>query len=471
MVGAGPAGLTAALLLAERGHEVTVFERGSQLGGLWASTLDATGRFRGDNSCKVYQSSYITAPALFARIGTTWEEHFVGRHDLTTDWLHPFVAASSWRDLRILTVAWARWRLGGGAFHRVSVEAFLRTNRISGPCTAWMRATALGGIAGTLRMTMWEFFHRIGSNIIEILRGDEGPLFWNARPQNTAGGFVERWCTRLDELGVRTRLDTTVEALTPGEGRSVRIHTRRGRAHSADAVFLALPPRALHALLSASPAPLRDGFGRFDEVAGRLEESLYEHLGISWFFDRPLPSDLPLGGHNVLEGWHPILVQHDQYAERLPPPAVSVVVGSVAIDTDFVHPRLGTRASDHSPDELARILWEDERRADPSLPEPIAVEISGLSNATQIVTHGPLPISVDTHDVFLATNLHGLAPYFTASLESAIQAGAIAAFTYDSGVEELPMGEMSTTPWQRDSKRRLATQRVPLSEAACVESS
>jgi hypothetical protein len=181
---------------------------------------------------------------------------------------------------------------------------------------------------------------------------------------------------------------------------------------------------------------------------GYLAESTYEHLGITWFFDRPLPRELPLGGYNVRSGWHPILVPHGQYAPWLRPPAVDVVVGSVAVDTSFRHPRTGRRASDHSWEEVARLLWEDECLADPALPLPIDVEIMGLSSATQIVRRGPLPPAMKGRDVFLATNLHGRAPYFTASLEAAIQAGSLAAARFHRGVEPLPMRPRAgTLPW------------------------
>jgi hypothetical protein len=450
IIGGGPAGMTAALLLARAGHRVTILEREEQLGGLWASRLDDEGFFRGDNSCKVYQPGYHTAPELFSLIGTDWREHFTQRHDLTGDWLRPFIADSSWRDLALLTTGWLQYRAGLGRFHELSVEAFLESRGLSEACRAWMRATALGGIAGTLRMTMWEFFHRIGSNVAEILRGADGPLFWNARPPNTSGGFVALWREALQRSGVVVRAGVSVTTLAPGDApRSVRLVCADGSEFTSDAVFLAIPPPALASLLAASPVPIAEGFGcSRSALAALLAESVYEHVGISWFFDRPLVNDLPLGGHNVRRGWHPILVQHDQYGEALRPPAVSVVVGSVAVDTDFRHHRLGTLAREHAPADLAAILWDDERRVDPSLPEPIDVELVGSSAATQIVGRGPLPLAMADHNVFLATNLHGLAPYFTASLESAIQAGAIAAAAFDPGVERLGLAERVRLPWR-----------------------
>ena len=451
VVGGGPAGMTTALLLARRGHRVTLFEGGPQLGGLWSSQLDADGWFRSDNSCKVFQPTYTTAPALLAMIGTDWKAHFMPRHDLTSDWIKPFIRDSSWRDLGKLLWAFARARGGLGHWHTVSVAEFMAAEGLTEGCQAWLRATALGGIAGTLRMTMWEFFHRIGSNLGEIFKGAEGLLFWNAQPPNTADGFVPIWESALRSLGVAVRTGVPVVGLVPhAAGRGSTVHTADGGSHGADAVFLALPPPAVAAVLDGSPDAVTEGFGLSRAtLEDHLRESVYSHVGISWFFDRPLPRDLPLGGHNVRRGWHPILVQHSQYAGQLREPACSVVVGSVAVDTAFRHHRLGTLASEHSDEELAALLWEDERRVDPSLPEPIDVVICGASHATQIIDRGPLPLALDGMDIFLASNLHGQAPYFTASLEAAIQAGALAAQHYDPTVESLPMGPRKALPWER----------------------
>ncbi len=462
IVGGGPAGMTAALLLARAGHRVTIYERSPQLGGLWASQLDAEGHFQGDNSCKVYQSTYHSAPALFELIGTRWQDHFTARHDLSRDWLQPFVASCTWRDRAVIVAAYLRYRLGGGNYHQISVAEFLAERGISEGCQAWMRATALGGIAGTLRMTMWEFFHRIGTNVAGILRDSTDPLYWNTRPPNSPHGFVTTWAAALSAAGVQVRTGLGIARLGARAGsRGVELTMEGGEQHEADALFLAIPPPALSAVLQQSDAPIAGGFGLAGaELEAFLGESVYEHVGVSWFFDRPLPRDLPLGGHNVRRGWHPILVQHDQYREQLRPPAVGVVVGSIALDTDFRHHRLGTLASEHPVEELARIVWEDERLSDPTLPEPIEIVLSGLSSATQIVQRGPLPIAMRDVNVFLATNMHGQAPYFTASLESAIQAGAIAAVAFDPGVERLPTGAPpGRLPWPDRSEG-----------AACVES-
>jgi hypothetical protein len=434
IVGGGPAGMTTALLLARTGHHVTIFERSRELGGLWACELDDHGHYRGENSCKVYQPSYRTAPALFAAIGERWEDHFVARHDLVRDWLWPFLGDASALDLAKLGASFVR-HLGGGNRNE-SVADYLESHAISERCRAWMRATALGGVTGTMRMTMGELFRRLESNVGSIVSGDGGALYWNARPPNARDGFLRAWTRALERSGVTIETGVDIERIEVESGR-IRLRAR-GLDHHADAAHLAIPPPALARLLGASPTSVAESFGHdrdaLDEV---LRDSQYAHLGIAWFFDRPLPRDLPLGGHRVRCGWHPILVQHSQYRAHLRPPAVTVVVGSVSLDTELRHDRLGTRARDHAHDELARILWDDERRTDPSLPEPIDVTTAGVSSATQIVGHGPLPLRARGHEIYLATSLNGHAAYFTASLEAAIQAGESAARAQDPTVRPL----------------------------------
>ena len=435
VVGGGPSGMTAALLLGRAGHRVVIFEGGEELGGLWAAHLDSDGTFLGENSCKVYQSTYRTAPALFRMLGTEWAAHFTARHDLRSHWLAPFLAGCSRRDLAKLGAAFFRHRLGSRSYRDVSVAEFLASNRLSDGCRAWMRATALGGVTGTLQMTMWELFHRLGSNLNCLFPWGSGVLHWNAHPPNSPRGFVTAWRRALDGARVEVRTGTAVAGLSG----TVDVEAAGGGTENFDAVFLAVPPRAMARVLAGSPG-IAGSFGPpLDAVQTVLGESLYEHYGLTWTFDRDFPKDLPLGGNNVRRGWHPILVQYSQYRRYLRPPAVTSVIASVSLDTDFLHPRLGTRARDHAPEELARILWEDERLVDPTLPEPISTHLYGLSDATQIVRHGPLRIKSSRAEVYIATNLNGQAPYFTASLESAVQGGNEAAMAFDPGVERLPM--------------------------------
>ncbi len=441
--------MTAALLLARAGRQVVLYEASGQLGGLWSSQLDAEGFFRSDNSCKVFQPTYTSTPALFELLGLDWHDHFTQRHDLTPDWLRPFVADCSWRDLAILAGGYVQHRLGLGQAHLESVAAFMARHRMSDACQAWMRATALGGIAGTLRMTMWELYHRIGCNLGELLRSAEGPLFWNSRPPNAPGGFMTLWRQALEEHGVAIRTGARVDSLVlHGAGGQPELQLSGGQTRSHAAVLLAVPPPALARLVAGSDEQVSRALGMTRAALRQyLARSVYAHVGVSWFFDRPLPNDLPLGGHNVRRGWHPILVQHDQYQGQLRPPARTVVVGSVAVDTEFRHHRLGTLAREYDLDGLAAIVWDDERRVDPTLPDPIEVVVTGPSSATQIVDQGPLPAQLAGAPVFLATNLHGQSPYFTASLEAAIQAGSIAARHADPAVRGLPMPPPTQLPW------------------------
>ncbi len=439
VVGGGPSGMTAALLLARAGHRVRIVEAAPELGGLWATRLDANGCYQGENSCKVYQSSYHSAPRLFALIGTRWQDHFVPRHDLKSEWLDPLLADSSPADLVKMAWTFALYLSGMQSFKKVSVEEWLARNRLSESCQAWVRATALGAVTGTLQMTVWELLYRFRRNLDCVFLDAQRPLLWNRQPPNAPEGFVTIWRRALERSGVEISLNVSAAKFEQGAD-AVIVRTDDGDCAAVDAVFLAVPPPALASLLADSDDGITTGLGHSREsLATLLRESVYQHFGLAWLFDRPLPRDLPLGGHNVRKGWCPILIQHSQYAPYLPAPAVTVVVGSVSLATDFVHAVHGTRARDHAPEELARILWEDERRADPTLPEPIGVRTLGLSSATQIVHHGPLPVCGAASRVYIATSLNGRAPYFTASLESAIQAGAAAAAAFDPRVERFQL--------------------------------
>ena len=220
--------------------------------------------------------------------------------------------------------------------------------------------------------------------------------------------------------------------------------------------YITMQQKAMSKLLKASHNVVAEAFGlKRHELQGYFDESVYSHLGFTLFFDCPIPNGIPLGGNNVRSGWHAILVEHDQYLPNLRPPAVTVIVASIAMDSGFKHHRLGTTPMEHTHEEIARILWDDEMAADSRLPDYIDLEIMGMSSATQIVGRGPLPaVATSGLPVVLATNIHGEAPYFTASLESAIQAGNIAAAKLDPKVEQLPSGGDRWAPaWYGEDSR------------------
>ena len=443
VIGGGPAGMTIALLLSRAGHKVLLYEAGGELGGLWSVKFDQEGYYLGENSCKVFQSEYNTTPALFKLIGTTWQNHFIPRYDLRTDWVQPFIADCSIADLFRLGFAFILNSLGLRSYKNISVAEYMDKYPISEGCKIWLRATALGGVSGSLKMTTWELAHRLRSNLFSVFGKRNGILYWNKQPPNSPDGFVTIWHKSLIREGVEIQTHSPITKLISYSDHSSKIELQmeNGSCQKVDAVHLAVPPPALSKILEKSSKNIVDGFSHdYKSIKLLLKDSVYEHLGLVWFFDRPLPVDLPLGGHNVRKAWHPIIVQYPQYKTFLKPPSVTVVVGSVSLATDFLHPRLGTMVTSHDHAEIAKIIWEDERIVDPSLPEPIKIKTLGLSSATQIVHHGSLPIKSKETPVYLGTNLNGQAPYFTSSLEYAIQAGAAAAAAFEPGVEKLPVG-------------------------------
>lgn len=142
VVGGGPSGMTVALLLARAGHRVVLYEQARELGGLWAANLDDDGFFLSENSCKVFQSTYEAAPALFRMLGTRWEAHFTPRHDLSTQWFAPFLADSSFADLAKIAFAFLLHASGVRKYQNVSVAEFLETHQIGEACQSWRPRSA-----------------------------------------------------------------------------------------------------------------------------------------------------------------------------------------------------------------------------------------------------------------------------------------------------------------------------------------
>ena len=440
VIGAGPAGMTTALLLARAGHKVKLYESSKEVGGLWSTKMDEEGHYLGENSCKVYQGDYKTAPALFRLIGTEWQKHFTPRYNLKNDWLEPFLKDCSTKDKLRFSYSFILDTLKLRSHKKISVQEYLEKHNMSEACRTWMRATALGGVTGTLSMSMWELGLRIRTNFFSTFKDQNNVLYWNLQPPNSPAGFVTIWNKALLAEGVEIQTNSLLDNLKRnGSSPAIEVNLKDGEQETFDAVFLSVPPPALSTILEKSQRSISIGFGdRNGSISTMLKESIYEHLGFVWFFDQEIPDDYPLAGYTVKKGWYPILVPYPQYEPHLKKGYKTAIVGSVSLITDFLHFRLGTTISEYTHEEIANIIWEDEMLADSKLPAPIETQILGLSTATQIVHHGTLPIKSEGHEVYLGTNLNGKAPYFTSSLESAIQAGYAAAMAFEPEVEMLP---------------------------------
>lgn len=163
----------------------------------------------------MFEQAYVTAPALFRMLGMDWRDHFVARHCLARDWLRPMLGEFSARDMAVMGAVGALCASRLETCHEVSVGELLASGKLSDRAAAWLRATALGGIAGTLRMTVWELCQRVFVSPDALLLRSPEPLYWYARPANLPGGFVHVWVGALRAAGGQLHVAARVTAVHP----------------------------------------------------------------------------------------------------------------------------------------------------------------------------------------------------------------------------------------------------------------
>ena len=321
----------------------------------------------------------------------------------------------------------------------MNMKEFCNKYNISEKSKKYLYSTALGGISGTLNMTPYEFIKRSleTSTVINNLLDIPSFFLWSKIPHNSKNGFVTKWTNALINNKVQIQTNYEVTQIRQVD-KGVLINNIDEKF---DKIILSIPPVQLKNLLNNSPMVSKQiqSLKKNINLNKYFSESNYTHLGITYFFEEEIKNKLPLGGHTFLKkGWVPILKEYRPLKPFLKRKYNTTVVSSISLKSNFKHHRLNTYPNEHTHDEIAHIIWKDQQMIDASLPDFKEYYIYGLSNATQITKYGNLPIFL-TKDIILGNNLHGKSPYFTASLETAIQCGYIGAFNIDDSIINLPM--------------------------------
>jgi hydroxysqualene dehydroxylase len=262
VVGAGIAGLAAALELKQAGCEIELFERSRILGGR-ATSFRING-YEVDNGQHVLLACYTEFLGLIRRLGMAGHLHLQDRFDV-------LVLSRRGEASRLRSAALpAPWHL---------VTSFVGYRHLSwGAKLAVARALAHAGEAGAVGETFAEWLARHGQSE-EALRGFWRPFFVPAlnapleRMSAADAGFVLRTAflhdsgaarigyftvplARLADAAAerldRVHLSTPVVGLDVSSGEQVLIALGGGANRTVDAVVVAVPPPQLAALLGAA---------------------------------------------------------------------------------------------------------------------------------------------------------------------------------------------------------------------------
>ena len=227
VVGAGPAGLEAAHALGKRGYEVTLAERGAELGGRVAREcrlpgLAAWGRVRDYRAQQLHQLPNV-------------EVYFDSELDAA------WVLGAGFP--RVVVATGARWRRDGVGRRRTRPLAVAEGARVLSPDDVMdMDGAALPG-AGE-RVVVWDDDHYYMAGVLAELLAERGCETFYLTPASEASTWTRKTLeqpfiqARLLEKGVAIRSFTALEAVAEGAVTASCVFTGRTEEVEADAVVL-----------------------------------------------------------------------------------------------------------------------------------------------------------------------------------------------------------------------------------------
>jgi len=317
VAGGGLAGVAAAVVLAERGARVTLFERGPVLGGRlggWPDRLATGEEFRMERGFHAFFRQYHNLRALLRRVDP-------GLHNLQPvgDYalVGPDGAAESFTGLphrppfnalalmwRSPTVGLADLRTmdGGQAREMMRFHPRRTYERLDGQsATEYLDRLRMPAAA---RRMLFEVFARsffdpedemsaaelIMRFHLYFMGSSEGLLF-DVVTEPFPDAIWAPMARHLDALGVDIRLGVAVESLDrhAGDGRW-RVHIAGDDSVDADAVVLAVPVGALQQIVAASPGV---GDASWRESVAALRPARPFAVWRLWL-DRPVAADRPV---------------------------------------------------------------------------------------------------------------------------------------------------------------------------------
>lgn len=282
IIGAGPAGLTAALYAAKAGHSVTLIDAAASIGGCHrvirrhsGSVTEPLGLFA-EHAPRVYSDSYVNTMSVLRDVGLTWHDVFVPYDFTITAIASKGVTGhlSVW-ELAVLALAFLVLLIPGteGWLRGTSMATFMAAAGFSDDAMDYVdRVCRLTDGAGAARYSLWQFLQLANQQMFHGL--------YQPRAPNDVLLF-RVWGDRLRQLGVAIRLNERVTRIDDGQG---MVTLASGTQVPYDVCIVAIPPEAAIAI---------PGFGGLfpDITPVWTEDTEYmEYISMAFHYAGPVPA-------------------------------------------------------------------------------------------------------------------------------------------------------------------------------------
>lgn len=396
VVGAGPAGLTAAWLLAKFGHKVTIVEKAKSLGGCHR-VLRYNGKFT-EHGPRVYSTSYKTLQRIIGDMGGDFNEMFTPYKFNIRQIGNRSISSMSFYELYKLTLAYINHMIYSDF---TSMKEY--TKDFTPETIDYLdRLCRLTDGASLSNYTVAKF--------VGLLNQQALYNFYIPNQPNDLGLF-KLWEDNLKNLNVDIQLETDVKSLNITDNVVTGITTNKGII-TADSVILAIPPVNIGKLTNAF---IPKSGAVFDKWAN--DNSYIDYITVNFEWNNKIPLK-PVWGLTETDWGVAYIVMSDYFSSN----NTMITAGLTNIDAANKNGIIARTSSDEI---IISETLKQLRQTYPELPEPDSAIIGSRPGQEAAYIRSAKDPSFLPYDCFIK-NLYnigtqnGFLPDYYTSMENAI---------------------------------------------------